>query len=86
MTWPSSGPGPAGSSLAYRLAQSGLEPIVLDKEYFPRKKVCAGGLTAKVLGVLPFDISPVIENTIARINLSYQLRAEFAKSYHQPLL
>jgi geranylgeranyl reductase family protein len=80
------GAGPAGSSLAYRLARSGLEPIVLDKERFPRKKVCAGGLTAKVLEVLPFEVSPVIEDTVARINMSYQLAAEFAKTYHRPLI
>jgi flavin-dependent dehydrogenase len=38
------GAGPAGSTLAYRLAKIGFSVCIFDREKFPRKKVCAGGL------------------------------------------
>ena len=46
------GAGPAGSSLAYRLAKMGWQVIVLDREVFPRDKTCGGGLTPRALRAL----------------------------------
>lgn len=80
------GAGPAGSSLAYFLAASGFKVILIDKERFPRKKVCAGGLPSKILKVLPFDISPVIEKDISEVSLTYKLRESFQKSYQETLI
>jgi len=80
------GAGPAGSTLAYRLAQEKLKVILVDKEKFPREKVCAGGLTAKVFKVLPFDIKPVIEKEIFSLRFVYKNRQDFCKKYHQPLI
>jgi len=80
------GAGPAGSSLAFWLAQAGLKVILIDKEHFPRKKVCAGGLPNKVLDILPFDIRPVIEKEIFQVNLVYKLQEEFTRSYHKALV
>jgi geranylgeranyl reductase family protein len=49
------GGGPAGSSCAWRLRQSGLDVVVLDKQVFPRDKVCGGWITPAVLAELEID-------------------------------
>ena len=46
------GGGPAGSSCAWRLRDSGLKIAILDKQTFPRNKVCGGWITPEVLEVL----------------------------------
>ena len=46
------GAGPAGSTAAYILSQKGYNVLLLDKEHFPRKKLCGGCLTAKTLWLL----------------------------------
>ena len=46
------GAGPAGSLLAYRLAQAGAAVTLFDPSH-PREKPCGGGLTSKALGLLP---------------------------------
>src|SRR5581483_6797867 len=43
------GAGPAGSSTALRLAQAGLDVLVLEKATFPRDKVCGDGLTPRAV-------------------------------------
>jgi len=50
------GGGPAGSSCAWKLRRSGLRVAILDKQTFPRDKVCGGWITPAVLQEL--DISP----------------------------
>jgi geranylgeranyl reductase family protein len=49
------GGGPAGSSCAWRLRNSGLDVVVLDKQVFPRDKVCGGWITPAVLSELDID-------------------------------
>lgn len=49
------GGGPAGSSCAWWLCRAGVDVIVVDKENFPRHKVCAGWITPSVLEELDFD-------------------------------
>lgn len=46
------GAGPAGSTAAYILSQKGYNVLLLDKEHFPRKKLCGGCITAKTLRLL----------------------------------
>ena len=46
------GAGPAGSTAAYLLAKSGLHVLVLDKQDFPRDKLCGGLLTRKTVLLL----------------------------------
>ena len=46
------GGGPGGSSLAYRLAESGLKTIVLEAQTFPRDKVCGDGISPIALSEL----------------------------------
>src|SRR5581483_182975 len=43
------GAGPAGSSTALRLAQAGLDVLVLEKATFPRDKICGDGLTPRAV-------------------------------------
>jgi len=49
------GGGPGGSTVAWRLARSGLRPLVLDAEVFPRVKICAGWVTPVALEDLEID-------------------------------
>jgi flavin-dependent dehydrogenase len=49
------GGGPAGSSCAWRLRGSGLDVAVLDKQHFPRNKVCGGWITPGVLSQLQIE-------------------------------
>ena len=50
------GGGPAGSSAAWKLKQAGADVLVLDKERFPRLKLCAGWITPDVVRDLAIDI------------------------------
>lgn len=50
------GGGPAGSSCAWKLHRAGREVLVLDKQSFPRLKLCAGWVTAGALRDL--EITP----------------------------
>jgi geranylgeranyl reductase family protein len=43
------GAGPAGSTVAFYLAQAGLEVLLLEKSRFPREKVCGDGLTPRAV-------------------------------------
>jgi flavin-dependent dehydrogenase len=49
------GGGPAGSSCAWKLAGLGIDCLVLDREAFPRHKLCGGWLTPEVLQDLELD-------------------------------
>jgi geranylgeranyl reductase family protein len=49
------GGGPAGSTLAWKLKNSDLDVVVLDKSTFPRDKVCAGWITPQTTDLLQLD-------------------------------
>jgi flavin-dependent dehydrogenase len=51
------GGGPAGSTCAWKLRQAGIDVAVLDRELFPRTKLCAGWITPKVVEDLQLDIA-----------------------------
>ena len=51
------GGGPAGSTCTWKLKQLGINATILDKQQFPRTKLCAGWLTPKVIKDLKIDIS-----------------------------
>jgi len=46
------GAGPSGSASAYHLARAGLRVLLIDKEKFPRDKVCGDGLNSRALSLL----------------------------------
>jgi geranylgeranyl reductase family protein len=49
------GGGPAGSSLAWALHRAGMDVVVMDKQGFPRNKVCAGWITPAIVDELQLD-------------------------------
>jgi len=49
------GGGPAGSTVAWRLARAGAHVTLLDAAVFPRVKLCAGWVTRQVLADLELD-------------------------------
>ncbi|MES2788984.1 MAG: NAD(P)/FAD-dependent oxidoreductase [Planctomycetota bacterium] len=51
------GGGPSGSSCAWKLRESGLDVVILDKAQFPRHKVCAGWITPPVLDELKIEVA-----------------------------
>lgn len=54
------GAGPAGATAARQLARAGLQVALVDRASFPRRKPCAGALTAKALSQLPFPVEGVL--------------------------
>jgi geranylgeranyl reductase family protein len=51
------GGGPAGSTCAWQLNKAGLDVLVLDKQSFPREKICAGWITPAVVDSLALDLA-----------------------------
>src|SRR5487761_2582344 len=50
------GGGPAGSAAAERLRKGGAAVLLLDREAFPRHKLCAGWITPEVVADLQLDV------------------------------
>ena len=65
------GCGPAGNTVAYRLASAGVRVLMLDKEALPRHKVCGGGLSEKALREAPFSLSPVLDYRVGAALVAY---------------
>jgi flavin-dependent dehydrogenase len=51
------GGGPAGSTAAWKLRRAGADVLVLDRERFPRLKLCAGWITPEVVRELELDLA-----------------------------
>ena len=58
------GAGPAGSSCAWKLRSSGLITVILDKQIFPRDKVCGGWITPPVIDELGIDLRLYSRNRV----------------------
>jgi menaquinone-9 beta-reductase len=58
------GGGPAGSTCAWQLAKAGLDVLVMDKQTFPRDKVCAGWVTPAVLESLELDVEDYAQGRV----------------------
>ncbi|MDO8672859.1 MAG: geranylgeranyl reductase family protein [Dehalococcoidia bacterium] len=80
------GAGAAGSMAAYDLARAGARVLVIEKERLPRYKPCGGGLTEKVIGLLPFSIASVVEDTIHRVRFTFKLGDPVELCHPTPLL
>jgi flavin-dependent dehydrogenase len=50
------GGGPAGSSCGWKLKQNGIKGLILDKQEFPRAKLCAGWITPNVINQLKINL------------------------------
>lgn len=73
------GAGPAGSFLGYLLARCGYAVQIIDKEVFPREKVCGGGISHKTVELLPFDLTAIVQKRIQGAFLTYQNHATVVK-------
>ncbi|HSM59255.1 MAG TPA: geranylgeranyl reductase family protein [Longimicrobiales bacterium] len=78
------GAGPAGAHTAYLLAERGLDVLILDKEDFPRDKVCGGGLSDKAVRLLGFDLSPIVQQRIAGAFLTWENRRTVVRDLDGP--
>ena len=58
------GGGPAGSTCAWKLKQAGLDVLVMDKQTFPRDKVCAGWITPAVVETLQIDTADYAQSRV----------------------
>jgi geranylgeranyl reductase family protein len=65
------GAGPAGATAAYCLARSGLDVCLVDKQSFPRPKLCAGLLTWKTIRLLGSVFGTSV-NTLTRMGIVKQ--------------
>lgn len=79
------GAGPAGSTMAYRLAREGAKALLVDKARFPRDKPCGGGISVRAKRELPIDPEPVVERVIDRLELSFRGRRPFVRGGSRPL-
>ena len=65
------GSGPAGGIASTRLAKSGLKTVLFEKDKFPRRKVCAGGVVKRALALLPDDLDYPVERRCDTFELRY---------------
>jgi len=82
------GGGPAGSTVAWRLARAGCRVELLDAASFPRVKLCAGWITPAVLRDLelvpaayPHTIQPFRAVSVAVGEAEYETRWDHVASY-----
>lgn len=73
------GGGPAGSSAARVLKRAGADVLVLDKEQFPRLKLCAGWITPEVVKDLEMDISAYPHRFLTFDRLHVHVKALYVK-------
>ena len=74
------GGGPAGSTAAWKLKAAGADVLVLDRERFPRLKLCAGWITPEVVRDLGMDLDAYPH----RLLTFPRLRVHFAR-LHLPV-
>ena len=74
------GGGPAGAAAAWRLTRGGASVLVLDKERFPRLKLCAGWITPEVVQDLAID-----PGSYPQRFLTFQRMHAHIKGLHLPL-
>jgi flavin-dependent dehydrogenase len=81
-----SGAGPSGSLLGYLLSLNNIQTLILEKKFFPRYKICGGGIQHRTRNLLPYDIGKVIENTIYGIYFSKKNENIILKKHDLPIM
>jgi menaquinone-9 beta-reductase len=83
------GGGPAGSSCAWMLRHSGLDVAILDRQSFPRDKVCGGWITPAVLEELEVDPAEYARGRVLQpitgFRTSYMGGREVETRYEMPV-
>lgn len=74
------GGGPAGASAAWELRRGGWDCLVLDRDPFPREKLCAGWITPEVLRDLEFSPADYPHRF-----LTFEVLDVAIKGWHVPL-
>jgi len=67
------GGGPAGSSCAWALRDSGMRVAVLDKQVFPRDKICGGWITPAVLSNLEIDAAAYARDHVLQLITGFRV-------------
>ena len=79
------GAGPGGATAARCCAEAGLRTLLVEKEKFPRYKPCGGCLSPKTVRLLPFDLGPIVENTILSAKFTYRGKDPFSVTAEKPM-
>lgn len=80
------GAGPAGATLAYQLNKLNIPNIIIEKEQFPRHKLCGGALTARALELFDFDISSQIITPIDTAVLHFEDKEPISRKMDSPFV
>ncbi|MEM0492752.1 MAG: geranylgeranyl reductase family protein [Candidatus Thermoplasmatota archaeon] len=80
------GAGPAGSTAARYLSESGVDTLLIDKERFPRDKPCGGGLPTRVMKRYPYINQFVDSISYGSVTYSSSRRYKLVVLRDQPLL
>lgn len=67
------GGGPAGSTTAWALRETGLDVLVMDRREFPRDKTCAGWITPQVVESLALDVDEYREGRVFQPITSFRV-------------
>lgn len=67
------GGGPAGSTLAWYLRDSGLRVAIMDKASFPRDKTCAGWVTPEVMQELQIDLADYQQHNTLQVVTGFRI-------------
>ncbi len=67
------GAGPSGATAAYNLAKKGHSVLILEKASLPRYKPCGGGVSPAIAQWLDFDLNPIIDHTINKVEFTWQM-------------
>ena len=81
-----SGAGPSGSLLGYFLSREGINTLIIEKQEFPRYKICAGGIQHRTLELIPFDITKILHKSLHGILFTYRGRDDFKRKYENPII
>ncbi len=80
------GAGPSGASVAYHSAKRGLNVAIIEREIFPRYKPCGGVVAIHVEKILDFPLTPVVEQRISRMLISFKLKKRFVSDFGRPFV
>ncbi len=67
------GAGAAGSTAAFHLAEAGIKVSLLEKNASTLIKPCGGGMASAVQDWFPFDLKPVVDEVIQKVEFSWCL-------------